>query len=92
MQGWRWLAACDVAFRPWAAAQNGLLQLVCPALPRPSARSKPMVWAKSTGALTWNVSVTPNTTTPLFSYPEGGWMYYSILVQQGGSSKTFKCA
>lgn len=49
------------------------------------------MWAKSTGALTWNVSVTPNTTIPLFSYPETGWVYYSILVQQGGSSKTVKC-
>ncbi|PRW45179.1 lactation elevated 1 [Chlorella sorokiniana] len=53
---------------------------------------KPTVFAKSTGGNSWNVSVIPNTTTPLFSYPEGGWVWYSILVQQGANSKTVKCS
>lgn len=50
-----------------------------------------MATAKSTGGNSWNVTVTPNTTTPLVSYPKDGWAYYNILVQQGANSKTVTC-
>ena len=63
-----------------------------PPLPSRRLSSKPAVSAKSTGAKTWSVTVFPNNTTPLFSYPEGGWAYYSIVIQQGAQSKTVTCA
>lgn len=65
-----------------------------PAHPLPHlSRSKPTVTAVNVGGNKYNVTITPVATTPLKSYPAGGWTWYSISTQAGSppANQGFNC-
>ena len=53
--------------------------------------SKPTVTAANVGGNKYNVTVMPNTATPLKSYPAGGWGFYTIAARSGLQNQGFTC-
>lgn len=53
--------------------------------------SKPTVTAVNAGGNKYTVTITPVTTTPLKSYPAGGWAYYTIATSSGLQNQGFSC-
>ena len=49
----------------------------------PPLYSAPTVTAANAGGNKYNVTITPVATTPLISYPLGGWVYYYITTAAG---------
>ena len=56
------------------------------------ARRKPAISVVITAEKTYNVTVTPVTTTPLISYPAGAWGIISVLADGGTITGSTYCA
>lgn len=54
--------------------------------------SKPTISVTALNSLAgFNVSITPNVTTPLVSYPLNGWVYYTVEAKVGSTRQSFTC-
>lgn len=63
-------------------------QCVC----HPTAHRKPIISVVITGEQSYNVTITPVTTTPLISYPAGGWGVIGISASNSTAQDGTYCA